>query len=301
MSWLAQLQTSPKAASIGIVIGGALWGLFWLPIRAFEELGFTGAWPGLILYISALALLLPLVLIQRHPVSQLGNLALVGLLTGTAFSFYGTSIILTDVVRALLFFYLTPIWGTAIGVLFLSERLTAARIIAIVLALTGLLAVIGFGSRSAINLGDVLALASGICWTIGTYKIYQLEKTPPLHLSFAFVTGAVLVTVVTLLIGGARLGGTAEIPDLSALWPVLILTGLFALPMIYLTIWPAKVLTPGRIGILLMSEVLVGFGSVALLAGDPFGWVEVLGAVLIISATLVELLGNRATPERAIS
>lgn len=299
MSWLAQLQTSPKAASIGIVVGGALWGLFWLPIRAFEDLGFTGAWPGLILYISAFALLLPLVLIQRHPVSQLGNLALVGLLTGTAFSFYGTSIILTDVVRALLFFYLTPIWGTAIGVLFLGERLTAARVIAIVLALTGLLAVIGFGSRSAINLGDVLALASGICWTIGTYKIYKLEKTPPLHLSFAFVTGAVFVTIVTILIGGARLGGTSEIPGLSALWPVLILTGLFALPMIYLTIWPAKVLTPGRIGILLMSEVLVGFGSVALLAGDPFGWVEVLGAVLIVSATLVELLGNAATPERA--
>ena len=109
------------------------------------------------------------------------------------------------------------------------------------------------------------------------------------------------MTVVTILIGGARLGGTAEIPDLSALWPLLILTGLFALPMIYLTIWPAKVLTPGRIGILLMSEVLVGFGSVALLAGDPFGWVEVLGAVLIVSATLVELLGNAGTPERASS
>jgi len=90
-------------------------------------------------------------------------------------------------------------------------------------------------------------------------------------------------------------------PQMTTLWPYLILTALYALPMVYLTIWPAKVLTPGRIGILLMSEVVVGFGSVALFAGDPFGRFELLGAVLIVTATLVEILGNPSAPEPAKS
>ena len=59
-----------------------------------------------------------------------------------------------------------------------------------------------------------------------------------------------------------------------------LLAGLFTVPMILLTIWPAAVLTPGRMGILLMSEVVVGIGSVALLAGEPFGPFEAMGAAL---------------------
>lgn len=293
MSRIAHLHTSTKAASIGIVLGGALWGLFWIPLRAFEEFGFEGAYPGLVFYIIALAVFLPLTLLFRTSNTSKRDLALAGLLTGTAFSFYGTSIILTDVVRALLFFYLTPIWGTAVGILFLGERLTAARVVAILLAFAGLFAVIGFGSRDAINLGDLLAFTSGILWTIGSYKIYQMKDTPPLHICPVFLAGAILATTALIALGGDALRSTDPFPDLAPLWPYFLVTALYALPMIFLTIWPPKVLTPGRIGILLMSEVVVGFISVALFAGDPLGPFEITGAILIVAATCVEILGNK--------
>ncbi|SHH17323.1 EamA domain-containing membrane protein RarD [Cognatiyoonia sediminum] len=293
MSPIAHLQTSTKAASIGIVLGGALWGLFWIPLRAFEDIGFEGAYPGFVFYIIALLVFLPLTLAFRTPITSKRDLALAGLLTGTAFSFYGTSIILTDVVRALLFFYLTPIWGTAIGILFLGERLTAARVIAILLAFAGLFAVIGFGSRDAINLGDLLAFTSGILWTIGSYKIYQMKDTPAVQLCTGFLTGAIVATAALIAFGGDALRGTDPFPALAPLWPYLLATALYALPMILLTIWPPKVLTPGRIGILLMSEVVVGFISVALFAGDPLGPFEIIGAILIVAATSLEILGNK--------
>ena len=67
---------------------------------------------------------------------------------------------------------------------------------------------------------------------------------------------------------------------------------LFVLPMLVLTIWPASLLSPGRVGLLLMGDVVVGVVSAALFAGEPFGLREALGALLIIAAGAVEVGGG---------
>jgi drug/metabolite transporter (DMT)-like permease len=280
-------------ASLAVVMGGALWGLFWLPVRMFEDMGLTGPWPGLVIYVSALVLLAPLAIARGWPAVATVPLATAGLLTGAAFAFYGTAIALTDVLRAILFFYLTPVWGTIIGVLFLRERLTVVRVLAILLAFAGLFAVVGLGSRSALNLGDALALASGVFWAVGSYGIYRINAASAVHLSVAFLLGSIAVTVLLLVVGGATLAAGTTFPAVQTILPYAALAGLFAVPMILLTIWPASILTPARIGILLMSEVVVGVASVALLAGEPFGPFEALGAALIVAASLIEVLGNR--------
>ena len=69
-----------------------------------------------------------------------------------------------------------------------------------------------------------------------------------------------------------------------------LLLGALALPMLALTVWPPTILTPGRIGILFQSEVLVGVASAAIWAGEPFGWREAIGTVLIVSSALVEVM-----------
>jgi hypothetical protein len=73
---------------------------------------------------------------------------------------------------------------------------------------------------------------------------------------------------------------------------VLIYT-LYMIPMVFLTILPATVLPPARIGVLLMSEVVVGAISAALLSGEAFGAREALGTLLIIAAALFEVLGRK--------
>ena len=47
--------------SLAIVLGGALWGLFWLPVRAIGDIGLAGAWPGVVIYAGCMAMLLPVV------------------------------------------------------------------------------------------------------------------------------------------------------------------------------------------------------------------------------------------------
>jgi len=65
------------------------------------------------------------------------------------------------------------------------------------------------------------------------------------------------------------------------------------IPMVFLTILPATVLPPARIGVLLMSEVVVGAISAALLSGEAFGAGDALGTLLIIAAALFEVLGKK--------
>lgn len=61
-------------------------------------------------------------------------------------------------------------------------------------------------------------------------------------------------------------------------------------PTLYLVIWCAQRLSPGRVGILMMSEVLVAGISAPLLAGEVLSLQEFLGAVLIIGTGVLEIL-----------
>ena len=78
-------------------------------------------------------------------------------------------------------------------------------------------------------------------------------------------------------------------------WLVLVAVG-FLIPVMWGVYWGSRHVDPGRLGILLQIEAVVGVGSAALLAGEPFGVRQAVGAVLVISAGLVEVIGNGKGP-----
>jgi drug/metabolite transporter (DMT)-like permease len=280
---------------MGVVFAGLLWGLFWLPMRWLGEMGLEGAWPGAFVYAASFVLLLPVIPLRWANLRRFWRpLALVGLFTGAAFACYSTSFLLTDVVRTILLFYLTPVWSTILGFLLLGERLTLARALALVLGIVGLLVVFGLGVQFPWprNLGDWLALVSGMFWAYGSLKLYRMGTVAIMEQTLCFVAGAFVMTILGIIVIGPAVGPAPVVGVLWNVFPVAALAGLYVVPMLVLTVWPATVLSPGRVGILLMSEVVVGVGSAALLTGEPFGSRELLGAVLIVSAAAVELFGR---------
>lgn len=290
---------SELSASIGLVIGGALWGLVWLPLRYLENLGLQGAWSGLVMYIGAAIVVLVLRATGRFRLtSPWQSLVVCGVFLGGAFSLYASSLLMTDVVRALLLFYLTPIWGTLLGVFLLHENLTPHRTAALLMAVIGLLVVLGIGKTIPLprNAGDWLALLSGMCWAIGSLKVYQLNSDNTFEQIVAFTFGSLIVTLGFILLIPELFAAGTTVATALPLLPWGVLLSLYVLPMLFLTVWPASLLTPGRVGILLMSDLVVGVISAALFAGEPFGWREATGSVLIIGAALVEVLGRSPQP-----
>ena len=283
-------------ASLLIVLGGCMWGVYWLPLRHLEELGFAGVSAGIALYIGCLVVLLPFTLrfgaILR---TQWRVLLFSSLLTGAAFSLFTTALVLTDVIRAILLFYLTPAWGTILGLLFLGERLDWARILALFFAFVGLAVILGGHGGIPIprTTGDIFALLSGIFWAFGSMGFLKAPEIPTRVQVFGFFLGALVLSLITLGVMQGQWGVPISISwDPTMLGYILVYT-LYMIPMVFLTILPATVLSPARIGVLLMSEVVVGAISAALLSGEAFSAGDALGTLLIIAAALFEVLGKK--------
>ncbi|WP_170770504.1 DMT family transporter [Ruegeria lacuscaerulensis] len=289
MTGSAQQGHSLKLASGALVLGGMMWGLYWIPVRYFVDQGLEGAWPGIVMYSAALLFLLPLLWRDRHGLARRWqDLMFSGMFTGAAFGLFTISLVYTDVVRAILLFYLTPVWGTILGRVFLGEHLTRTRVLGLICGLGGMAIVLGSGQGIPwpSNVGDWAALVSGMAWAVGTLGLYRSSGISVPGQVFAFIAGALMLSLISLVFSA---GGVQEQSAIVGVLPIAILSVLYTLPMIFLTIWPATLLTPARVGLLLMSEVVVGLISAAVFSGEPFGLREATGAVLIVSAAVLEI------------
>lgn len=280
-----------------VAISAAIWGLFWIPLRAFEDHGLGAEWITLSQFIAPLIVLSPFVILrirkqQRTGIEQYKT----GLLVGAAFVFYCESLLLTDVVRALVLFYVMPAWGTLIEVGFMGRRFTVFRGLALVLSLSGLLTILGLGSHIdfSMNTGDIMALLSGIIFTIGATRVRQSEGVSVFEQLFAFFLFGSIISVVMIFL---PFTSTETLPTAQLLWelmPWFTLMALgFLIPVMWGLYWGSQYVDPGRLGILLQLEAVVGITSAALWAGEIFGLREALGAILVISAGIVEVMGNK--------
>ncbi|NNE88157.1 MAG: DMT family transporter [Silicimonas sp.] len=282
-----------RAARYCLLTGGVFWGLYWIPLKRVEDTGLSGAAPSSFVFAAAMVMILPLVAWRwRTLLLHRGDLCVAGLLAGASIGLFTASLTQTEIVRAILLFYLTPVWSTALGMVVLGHKPTVARFATLALGLIGLCVVLGIedGLPWPRNIGDAMALISGIGWSLASLKLYRMPPVPVPDLIIAFVAGCAFVTGVLFLLSG----GSVKAGTLGSAAPWIIFTALYIVPTLAMTLWPATLLTPARAGLLLMTEVVAGVVSAALLSGEPFGGQEVLGTILITAALLSEVF----RPER---
>lgn len=281
----------------GLLLGAIISGLTWLPLRAIERDGVAGLWIALAaIGVACIPLLPGLVKVRRIDRRGAVDLLWIGALIGVAWTLYFASLTATEVARAILLFYLAPVWGTLLEVFVLRQPVTLRRLAALALGAGGLVAILGVGSFDfSFGAGDLFALLSGILWSIGLLVVYH---RPPAALSAQSVSlglGALVGAVAMVM-----LLEPAPAPSLAVLiaaspWIVL---AAFAcvLPLWVLSLWAARSVSPGRATLIFMAEVCVGIGSAALWADQPFGLRETVGTALVLAAAAVEFTGTQPQP-----
>ena len=147
------------------------------------------------------------------------------------------------------------------------------------------------GSESGVplprNAGDWCALTAGVMWALGTLRVHQDAAVSPIaHTASLFIVGTVVIAVIGSLPGTA---GPMPVVTVSTATIVLVLAVLSVLSAGGI-LWGARLVSPGRAGLLLMMEVITGLASAAVLADEPFGPTQVVGSALIVAAALVEVL-----------
>ena len=285
---------------IVVLVASAAWGLFWIPLRAFERQGLGPAWATLAQFLLPLAIMTPFAVarwLRKKPtgIRQYRS----GLLIGGAVALYLSSLLLTDVARALILFYAMPAWGTLLEVGVMRRTFTRWRGVSLLLSLSGMLVILsaGQGLSLSMNLGDLLALLSGVLFAVGAMLVRQAPETSVFEqLVGFFLYGSVIALSFTLL-PLAELGGSPSLGEIAALAPWLLLAAAgFFIPVMWGIYWGSRNVDPGRLGILLQIEAVAGITSAALLAGEPFGVPQAVGAVLVIGAGVVEVIGGRRAP-----
>ena len=258
----ASLEVKAKLACL---YAGAVWGLFWIPLRALEDAGIHGLWITVVYFLIPTICLTPVTLKRWKHVKKGGlSLQLTAMLSGGALLLYSTSIVYTDVVRAMLLFYLTPIWATILARIFLNDAITPSRILAMAMAILGMLTIFGLGARFPIpqNIGDWLGIASGVLWAIAMVRLRMSESHSAIELTAGFFQWSLIFSA-----SAAFLLAPAYIPKVEQALPalplLLIFMALLVLPGTYASLWGPKYLSPGIVGLLFMTEIVVGAISVS--------------------------------------
>ncbi len=286
---------SPLSPILAVTVGSAIWGIYWIPLRFADQMGMSGAWAVVLASLLPLSVLISLFCwFWRHIQPSIKSIAIVGFCTGVALAFYALGLIYSTVVRATLLYYLTPIWATLFSIVLLQEQVRWNRWMAILVGLVGLYFILGGVSEltTPINMGDYFALASGVFWGIGT--VY-LKKNPYINTT-GVVTSQHLFSFMVALAGCLLLPELGDIPKWSiwvATMPMMWLYScLCLLPSLYAIFWASSRLYPGRVGILMMTEVLVAVVSASILLDEQLKALEWLGVMLILTAGLFEVFGN---------
>tara|TARA_B100001057_G_C22865875_1_gene956461 strand:+ start:5133 stop:6029 length:897 start_codon:yes stop_codon:yes gene_type:complete len=285
---------SDKILSLIIIVSAGAWGLYWLPLRSIEQAGIIGSWSIVFVNACPLLILIPLLFFNLDQLKIYPKpILFAGIMIGSAFTFYANGLVETSVIRATLLFYLSPIWSTIIGIIWLNDRLTIARVISIFVALIGLFFLLydlNDQEKLILNFGDFSSLLSGLFWALGASILKKWSKVPILSLATAvYLSTTILSIFLALIVYKAPFPSFSMIGQnfISAfIWSVIVL-----LPSFCIIFRISQILFPGRVGILMMSEVVVAVISAKiLLPEEQMLILQWIGATAIVMAGLIEIL-----------
>lgn len=295
--------------SLGIAFAAATWGAYWIPLRHIDGLGLHSTWATFSTVFLATIVLLPLQAVRWRRLVRGGwALWLPGLIGGTAFILYSNAYAYTTILNVQFLFYLSPVWSTLLARAFLDEPITGVRIFSILVAFIGLAVMLGGGGQWPIprTTGDWMTLGSGALWSITTVILrkYQGPKASQLasdraapgaiENTFLFFAGGMIgASVLPFLLLDDPIGTLPSVERFEMFWPWLVgMALLWWVPTQFMLMWGVPRVSPGRVGLLLMTEAVFGSITAALFSDEPFGWRQIVGGGLILFGAVADSIAE---------
>ena len=284
--------------NFAIILSTLLWGTWWFPLRLLNEYANNNAIPLTLSFLIAGLFLLCFSLKNIHLLSKRNiMLTLVAATMGAAaMCLYNEGLLRGNVARILIFFYLTAVWSTIIEIVFLKVPLTVSRALSITAGFIGLFIITGLDKGNFLpnSLADIFGILSGLLWSICA-SLIRVNKELDVNFgtSIFILMGGIFVLLATLLPDGQIISGFNSQILFQTYLIILAFAFIWLLPGYWLITYGQDQVDPGRAGILLMFEVVIGIISAYLIANELISIRELLGALFILSAPLVELYSSR--------
>lgn len=202
---------------------------------------------------------------------------------------YTYAILLTQVSTVLFIFYCFSVMTPILGKLFLNERLSVSKIIALVLGFTALLFLFRPGPVNTWKIGALFALASAVAqsiYVIGRKKIERVDSTTIL-LTNTFV-GVVAVGLISYISEAHFYIGQNGITALSSVtWFVTILFGIMNFAAWLFMTRGFALVTAGTGSLVMLSENFIGVLFALLFFSEIPTISTLIGGILILVASVL--------------
>jgi drug/metabolite transporter (DMT)-like permease len=283
-------------AAAALIFNAFVWGVSWWPFRQLEALGLHPLWTTVGIYLLSSA---TIICVRPRAVAEVMRtpaLWVLVLASGSTNAAFNWGVVVGDVVRVVLLFYLMPLWTVVLARLLLGERLTRLAAARVALALSGAAIVLwpaGGGWPLPTSMADVLGLAGGLAFALNNVMLRREAHRSEESRALAMFLGGVLVAG-TLAVMLAATGRVAWPPPASAhwLWAVSGLGVMFLLSNFALQYGAAR-LTANAAAVVMLTEVVFAAVSSWLLAGGLLTPQLLAGGALIVLAALLSSLNRR--------
>lgn len=275
---------------LALVFNALVWGLAWWPLRRLHEAGLHPLWATVIVYALSVALIL-----SRRPraLRELARRRALWVLVaaaGTTNAAFNWAVVIGDVVRVVLLFYLMPLWAVLLARLMLHEALTAAAALRVLLALAGAAIVLwpaDGGWPLPHTLADALGILGGFSFALNNVMLRREAAQPEAGRALAMFAGGVVVAGTLAAVLASR-GAVAWIPAAAPGWMLwtLALSVLFLLGNLALQFGAARL--PAHVtAVVMLTEVVFAAGSAHALGGGRISPQLLAGGTLIVAAALL--------------
>jgi drug/metabolite transporter (DMT)-like permease len=273
----------------GALTGATVWGLIWYPYRVLLDGGVSGTLATFITYLLAMLcgmLMLPGVW-RELPKAGWWAVLLVMSAGWTNFG-YVLAVLYGEVMRVLLLFYLAPLWTILFSYWLLGERLNRYGYLVVILSFSGAVIMLWepqLGLPLPQNLAEWIGLSAGMAFALSNVVSRRAAHLSLQAKSYSVWLGTALLTIPLLWWQGG-LPDRLWVIDTQA-WIILGLLGIVLCCSTFALQYAIAHLLANRAIVLFLFELVVAAISSYFLAGESMQLRDWLGALLIVSATLM--------------
>jgi drug/metabolite transporter (DMT)-like permease len=283
--------------ALSVLVGASVWGVVWYPMRLLEQGGLQGVWLALVLYATALAVSLPWTL-RTVPELARAPLWLAVLLVSAGWTniAFVEAVLDGNILRVLLLFYLSPLWATVMGWVFLRERISRVGIASLAVATGGALLMLwnpALGLPWPQAQADWMALSSGVAFALSNVATRKVQDVSLGAKVFCVWAGVTVMAVVMIALLAAPLPAATP-----AVFSGGVALGLVILAITLLVQYGVTHLPVHRSAVLTFIELVAGAISQQLLTDEIVAVYEWVGGALIVVGAY---LAARSPAARAVS
>lgn len=277
--------------ALALTVNAFVWGTSWWPFRQLEARGLHPLWATVLVYAVSALLIAAARPAAVRQLATTPTLWILVLASGTTNAAFNWAVVIGDVVRVVLLFYLMPLWAVLLARVALHEALTRAALLRIALSLVGAAVVLwpeeGGGWPLPRSLPDWLGVIGGFSFALNNVMLRREAHRPEEGRALAMFFGGVLVAGVlaTTLAGG---GAMPWPPAPAAAWVAgtVGLAALFLAGNLALQYGAARLPANVTAVVMLTEVVFASVSAYALGAGELTPSLLIGGGLIVFAAAL---------------